>query len=145
MKTVRLLLSAAAFLVLLTSTTAFAGNRAGAVTLSPYFGGCLFEGDQHLKTSMVYGGALGYDFTDNLGTELGFSFIDSGTRHGHSVDVDTYFYHLDGLYHFTGLGEFQPFFAAGIGGMTFDHKRNSGNSNNSTDSAFAFNYGGLWT
>jgi len=142
MKTVRLLLSAAAFLVLLTSTTAFAGNRAGAFTLSPHIGGCLFEGDQHLKTSMVYGGALGYDFTDNLGTELGFSFIDSGTRHGQSVNVDTYYYHMDGIYHFTSLGEFQPFFAAGIGGMTFNYRNSGGGDEDPSATAFAFNYGG---
>jgi OOP family OmpA-OmpF porin len=90
---------------------------------------------------MVYGGALGYDFTDNWGTEFSASFIDSGTRHGDSVDVDTYFYHLDALYHFTYLGEFQPFLAAGVGGMTFDY-RGDVHGKDPSATAFAFNYGG---
>ncbi len=122
-------------------TNALAENRAGAITISPYIGGCLFEGDQHLKTSMVYGGALGYDITDNWGMELSSAFIDSGTRHGDSVDVDTYFYHLDGLYHFTYLGKFQPFLAAGVGGMTFNYRTN-GHGKDPSGTAFALNYGG---
>jgi len=119
------------------------GDRTGTVSISPLIGGCLFEGDQRLKTSMAYGGALGYNINENIGIELGASFIDSGTRHGDSVNVDTYFYHLDGLYHIAppwGEG-FQPYMAAGIGGMTFDYKGNV-DGKDLSDTAFAFNYGG---
>lgn len=130
--------TAVAFLILLTSTVAFAGDRAGTFSLSPMFGVCLFEGDQQLKTSAAYGGTLGYNVDEHKSFEFGFNFIDSGTRHGNSVDVRTYFYHLDGVYHLTRRGIVQPYVAMGIGGMTFDYEGPGNRSN----TAFAFNHGG---
>jgi len=106
-------------------------------------GVCLFEGDQRLKASMAFGGTLGYNLDEHISMELGASFIDTGRKHGEGVDVDTYFYHLDGLYHFDptwGAG-FQPYVAAGIGGMTFDYRGKVDNKDPS-ETAFAFNYGG---
>ena len=137
----KLLPATAVFLLLLTSTAAFAQDRAGKFSVSPLFGGCLFEGDQNLKTSAAYGGAFGYNYNEQFGVELGFSFIDSGTRHGNSVDVNTYYYHMDGVYHTTPWGKLQPYVAVGVGGMTFDYKGNVNGKDPST-TAFAFNYGG---
>jgi len=104
---------------------------------------CIFEGDQRLKTSMAFGGVFGYNFDENISMELGASFIDTGYKHGDSVEVDAYFYHLDGLYHFEPIwsDSFQPYVAAGIGGMTFDYDGKV-NGKDLSESAFAFDYGG---
>lgn len=118
-----------------TSGTAWALDRAGAITVSPLIGGGWFEGDQRLKTSAVYGGAVGYNGTENLELELGFSFIDTGTRHGDSEDVDTYYYHVDGVYHLNRHGNLQPYIDLSLGGMTFNHERSG------STSAVAFSHG----
>ena len=122
-------------------TNALAQDRAGTFSISPLAGFALFEGDQFLKTSPVYGGAFGYNFDEHFGVELGGSFIDSGTRRGNSVDVHTYFYHMDALYHMKPWGgKFQPYLAAGVGGMTFDYEGDVRGKDPVT--AFAVNYGG---
>jgi len=143
MKKILMLLAGVSFLLSMSlCANAWAQDRAGTFTISPLIGGALFEGDQHLKTSMVYGGALGYNFDEHIGMELGAAFIDSGTRHGNSVDVDTYFYHMDLLYHTDPWGgKFQPYLAAGVGGMTFNYRGNV-LGNDPSNTAFAFNYGG---
>ncbi len=142
-KWLKLLVGVSLILSMSFCKNAWAQDRTDTVSFSPMIGGCLFEGDQRLKTSMVYGGALGYNFDEHIGIELGASFIDSGTRHGDSVDVDTYFYHMDGLYHVTTPWSraFQPYVAAGIGGMTFDYKGKVHGKDRS-ETAFAINYGG---
>jgi OmpA-OmpF porin, OOP family len=125
----------AAALMFCASGTARAQDRAGTISVSPLLGGCLFEGDQHLKTSAAYGGTVGYYGNENTEIALGFSFIDSGTRHGNSEDVNTFYYHVDGVYHLKRHGNLQPYIDISIGGMTFDHERSG------STSAVAFSHG----
>lgn len=115
-------------------------GRAGTLSISPMVGGCWFEGDQQLKVSPAFGFALGYNADEHLGMELGFSYIGAETRHV-DVDVHTFFYHVDGVYHFTRRGIVQPYVAMGIGGMTFDYEGKI-HGKDPSDTAFAFNHGG---
>jgi OOP family OmpA-OmpF porin len=77
----RKLLSVAVFLVLLTSTAALAEFRQGAVTVSPYVGGYLFEGDQGLNTNnFMCGLGVGYIITDHVGIEGVVGYINSNWK-----------------------------------------------------------------
>ena len=150
MKVVRLLFCAAAVsLALFTTTSAFAEVRQGAVTVSPFAGGYLFEGDQKLRTNNFMAGmGVGYLITDHIGVEGVLGYINGGRRNedasggpvpipgSRSLDgafltsgvdgrpyrggVDGYLYKVEGLYHFNPKGKLVPFVAAGIGGLTLD-------------------------
>jgi OmpA-OmpF porin, OOP family len=50
--------------------------RPYALTLSPFAGGYVFEGNQRLKDSPVYGLAVGYNFGERWGGEIVASYID---------------------------------------------------------------------
>jgi len=110
-----------AFLLsLMLTTTCFAGERAGAFSLSPFAGGYTFDGVQHLKTAPVYGLRLGYDLTDNLGIEgVGDYLSTKGTRTNTSINALSY--RLDVLYNFMPEGRLVPYLAAGGGGITAGH------------------------
>ena len=85
-------LLAAVFLVVLTSTTALAEVRQGAVTVSPFVGGYLFEGDQGLKTNnFMCGLGMGYLLTDHIGIEGVFGYINAGRK-----DIQPDFKQTDG-------------------------------------------------
>jgi len=110
-----------AFLLsLMLTTTCFAGERAGAFSISPFAGGYTFDGVQHLKTAPLYGLRLGYDLTDNLGIEgVGDYLSTKGTRTNTSINALSY--RLDVLYNFMPEGRLVPYLAAGGGGITAGH------------------------
>ena len=100
--------------------------REGAFTISPMLGGYLFEGDQKLKQSGVYSLQLGYNFTDNLGVEVGAGFINAAYRArangGKRVAVSIY--HMDVLYHITNImPELQPYVEVGAGATIIEPSR----------------------
>jgi len=106
--------------LLATATPGFAENKAGAVTLSPFVGGYVFDHEQpyqNLKTSPVYGIRAGYNFTENWGAEARFGYSKADSRVPNSPDANVVSYGIDALYHFNVTPEFVPFLAAGIGGM----------------------------
>ena len=99
-----------------------AGERAGAVSLSPFVGGYTFDGVQKLETAPVYGLRLGYDLTKNLGVELvGDYLATEGTRVKSSINAISY--RLDILYNLMPDGPLVPYLAVGGGGITFGHGR----------------------
>lgn len=97
-----------------------AGERAGAVSLSPFVGGYTFDGAEHLKTAPVYGLRIGYDLTKNFGVELVGSYLATqSTRSDRSVNVLSY--HLDLLYNLMPDGPLVPYLAVGGGANTKGH------------------------
>ena len=77
----KLMYCTAFLLSLLLTATSFAGERAGAFSVSPFVGGYTFDGVQHRKTAPVYGLRLGYDLTKNWGVEgVGDYLSTDGTR-----------------------------------------------------------------
>jgi len=112
------------------TTSSFAGERAGAFSVSPFGGGYTFDGAQHLQTAPTYGLRLGYDLTKNWGVEgVGHFLATEGTQSGTSVNAISY--GLDILYNFMPDGALVPYLALGGGGITAGHSSsfNAGGSN----------------
>jgi len=108
------------FFIIAIASASIAQIRPGAVSLSPFFGGYLFEGSQKLEHRPLYGVRAGYDFTKNLGAEALFEYVD--TRYKPTdTQMDFYGYRLEGLYHFMPESKFVPFLAMGIGGVTHNY------------------------
>ena len=114
--------------------TAAAEIRPGAITLSPFVGGYIFEGNQDLDNGPAYGLGLGYHFDKHWAAEAVFNYVDTELDTD-GRNVDTYLYHIDGLYHFMPSERLVPYIAAGLGGIIF----NPGKA--SSDQDFAVNYG----
>lgn len=115
---VKSLLVACGVILALSATAAFAGNKAGSVYVSPLVGGITYEGKQHLETSPVFGGRLGYNFTKALGIEALFDFTRTeSTRTGNTLD----FYRYGGelLYNFVPDNKLVPYLAAGYSAVNF--------------------------
>jgi OOP family OmpA-OmpF porin len=130
------LLFATAFLFPL---SAQAEIKAGSVELSPFAGYNFFENRQNLENRPVFGGRIGYNFTENFGIEATGEFIRSEvddksktfSREGQFTSpidgVDITMYHLDLLYHFMPEGKFNPFITAGYGAAHYSPRINSKN------------------
>jgi OOP family OmpA-OmpF porin len=126
----RAALMVAAFVFLL-PLSARSEIRAGSFELGPFGGYNWFQDKQNLKDRPVYGGRLGYNFTQHWGIEGAVEFINSGVddkgktglkegQFGSPMnDVDLIFYHLDAVYHFMPDGKFNPFIVAGVGGAHY--------------------------
>ena len=111
--------------------------KAGSVELSPFMGYSFFEDRQNLKNSPIFGGRIGYNFTDRFGVEAAGQFSPSRvddrsqafTRQGQFTspmdDVDVSMYHVDLLYHFMPQAKFNPFVTAGYGVAHYSPNINS--------------------
>ena len=120
--------------IMFIARTASAEIRAGAITLSPSVGGYLFEGNQDLEHGLAYGLSLGYHFNKQFAAEAAFNYVDTEFD-TNGRNVDTYLYHMDGLYHFMPSKKLVPYVAAGLGAVIIDPK------NTDSDQHFAVNYG----
>lgn len=111
--------------------------KAGSVEISPFVGYNFFEKRQNLEDMPVFGGRLGYNFTENVGIEAVGEYIRSHvdnrnkrfTRQGQFTSpidgVNITMYHLDLLYHFMPKTNFNPFVAAGYGAAHYSPKINN--------------------
>jgi len=124
-----------AFLLMLSAVSLKAEIKPDSITLSPFIGGYIFEGDQDLKHKPAYGLGLGYNFDSHWAAEAVFNYIDTKSDNG-AGDVAGKLYRLEGLYHFSSSENLVPYLAAGIGGLTLNPDRGS------SDSDLIFNYGG---
>jgi len=143
--TYRAALMVAAFVFLL-PLSARSEIRAGSFEVTPFGGYNFFQTEQNLKDRPMFGGRLGYNFTNHFGVELAGEYIDTrvdntsltGAREGRyrsPMDkVDLIFYHIDAVYHFIPEGRFNPFIVLGFGGAHYDPKI-------STKDMAAFNVG----
>lgn len=107
-------------LVLALATVASAGNKKGDFSVSPVIGGLSFESDVDLEYSTVYGGRLGYNFTDAFGIEALFDYA----RPQFDDESETLYYYRYGgelLYHFMPEKKFVPYLAAGAAGVNFNN------------------------
>jgi OOP family OmpA-OmpF porin len=112
------LLLLALFAVGMIATSALAGEREGALSLSPFIGGYTFDGTQNLKTAPVFGIRAGYDLTKEWGVELVGDFLDT-SRTTNGADKKMVSYRLDVLYNFLPAGPLVPYLAVGGGGLTY--------------------------
>ena len=102
------------------SSIACAGERQGAISISPYIGGYTFDGVQQLETAPEFGLRLGYDLTKNWGIEAAGAYLaTTATQSDRSSNAINY--HLDLLYNFMPDGPLVPYLAAGGGAITAGH------------------------
>ena len=121
--------------LLLSSLPCHAGDRAGAFSITPFFGGYSFDGTQMIETNPVYGLRLGYDATKNLAIEGVFAYVATeATRFDQKLDV--YSYRLDLLYNLMPDRKLAPYLAMGAGGATKDPENGKGYTD------VTFNFGG---
>jgi OOP family OmpA-OmpF porin len=121
MKKGQLFISGILFLIItLLTGSVFAENLKGAVTLSPHIGGYIFDNDQNINSNPLYGIGLGYNFSEHLGIEGVFDYVDTDMKSTSREDVDTSIYRLDGLYHFTPDSDLVPYLGAGVGYIDID-------------------------
>jgi len=146
MKTMyRAALMAAAF-VLLLPLSARSEIKEGSIEVTPFGGYNFFQDKQNLKDRPVFGGRLGYNFTNRFGIEGAVEFMKSrvndktltNVKEGQFASpmdsVKVTFYHVDAVYHFMPESNFTPFVVAGIGGAHYSPK-------NSDHDMTAFNVG----
>ena len=101
-----------------------AGERAGAVSVSPFVGGYVYDDAQPLlENRVVYGLRLGYDWTDSLATELVFDYVWARLKSSDN-ELDAYSYRLDMLYNFMPHANLVPYLAVGGGGETLRYWQN---------------------
>lgn len=120
-------------LLLSMQSAGFAGERAGALSISPFAGGYNFESDQRRDYNLrqdrtIYGLRLGYDWTDGFATEIVGSYIDAKEPAGRNVVVTSA--NLDLLYNFIPHSHFVPYLAIGGGAMHYNY---GGESSDGTD------------
>lgn len=124
----------AALLLMGLSQAAFAENKGETVTFAPYVGGYTFQGDQHLKTSPVFGFRLGYNLTDNWAVEGVIDYLKAeSTRTDNKAEMVRYGGDL--LYNFMPKSSLVPYLAVGAGGLSFT-------SGGHPDARLVANYGG---
>ncbi len=104
-------------LFFLFSSGVSAEMKPGAVSVSPFIGGYVFEGNQDFDNAMTYGLGIGYNLTKEWGIEAVLNHVDSGYDYFGKRDLNAYMYRLDGLYHFNITDRFVPYIAAGVGGI----------------------------
>jgi OOP family OmpA-OmpF porin len=111
-------------LFVVTTGTVYAGERAGAVTLSPFVGGYTFDGAERLETGPVIGLRLGYDFTKNIGLEGTFSYVPTSFTKLVDGTVNVFNYRLEGIYNFMPDRTLVPYLTMGAGGATLEMPSN---------------------
>ncbi|RNC65842.1 MAG: outer membrane beta-barrel domain-containing protein [Desulfuromonadales bacterium] len=133
------LIAGCALAALALAAPTMAEVRPGSFSITPFAGGYTFEGDQNIKGGPTFGLRGGYNFTKNLGLEGVFGYTPTEESKGRQLDVDSYTYRLEGLYHFMPDSKFVPFLAVGAGGITQNF---SDGSRYDDRNAFIATYGG---
>jgi OOP family OmpA-OmpF porin len=107
-----------------TTGTVYAGERAGAFSISPFVGGYTFDGAESLETRPVVGVRLGYDFSKNFALEGTLNYV--STRFARLVPgtVNVFNYRLEGVYNFMPERKLVPYLAIGGGGTTLEMPTN---------------------
>ena len=124
--------------VFLLPLAAQAEIKAGSVELSPFAGYNFYDSQHNLKDRPVFGGRIGYNFTNHFGLEATGEFAKTRvddknkpwTEQGQftgSDDVKIISYHLDLLYHFLPEEKLNPFVTAGYGASHYNPEINSKN------------------
>jgi OOP family OmpA-OmpF porin len=123
-------------LLLLGVTSASAANLEGSFSVSPIIGGYTFDDKQHLDTNLVYGGRIGFNFTQAIGIEAFMEYVETDRSNGGIKGLSMYRYGGELLYHFIPNSTFVPYVAGGYAGLNFD-----GDNKRSIRGAFEYGVG----
>ena len=120
--------------VLAMASIGYAGERAGAFSISPFVGGYMYdENDQRelVKNRVLYGLRLGYDLTDHFGLEVVGHYVMAKDKR-FNKHIDAWTYRLDLLYNFMPHSVVVPYLAVGGGGESIRYGAGIGNRNDGT-------------
>ncbi|MBI4825909.1 MAG: OmpA family protein [Nitrospirae bacterium] len=125
MKRIKILaaIGIAVFLALLSSNV-MAGTEKGKLSLSPHFGGYIFDKKEQINNDPVYGLGIGYGFTESFGIEASIDHVDTvvswpDTAVG-KTNVDANLFNLDLLYNINLADDTKWYIAVGSGYMNID-------------------------
>ncbi|MDX2480546.1 MAG: outer membrane beta-barrel domain-containing protein [Desulfuromusa sp.] len=113
-----------------------AENQSGAYSISPMLGSQIFEGNQSLDSSGLWGVGIGYNLTENWTVEGVYTSTDADAEDASTTDTEVKTYRLDALYHFWPDKKLVPYVAAGLGAI------GSSPDVGSNRNHLLFNYGG---
>ncbi len=118
MKKITVFITAIALSTLVTVGHAQINPKSFSIT--PFFGGYTFEGNENISTSAVYGLRAGYNFTKNWGFEGFFNYIPAKVKDViGDDDMKISGYGAEALYHFMPEKKLVPFLALGAGGTHY--------------------------
>lgn len=108
--------------IMIISGNALAEIRPGSFTISPMGGGYVFDDDRALlDLGKTFKLGLGYNFTQNIGTELSASYIHTDANSVGDKDIYAVQPCLDLLYHIMPDNELVPYIALGVSGIIFNN------------------------
>lgn len=131
--TYRVALMAVAVVFLL-PLSASSETKEGSVELGLFGGYHMFDNNQNLDNSPVFGGLVAYNITNHFGIESSMKVVNSnvddktitggveGQFTSPTDSVRASFYSIDGVFHFRPVmrqGNFDPFITAGVGVVRF--------------------------
>ncbi len=119
------------------AVTALADDYKPGFTVTPGVGYYFFDSDSNIDDDTLFSLALGYQFDNPWAVELVYLNADSESDNSLIGDIDVEQYRLDGLYHFSRSGKWQPYLAGGIGDIDYEATRFSVDDNDTI-----FNFGG---
>jgi len=102
-----------------------AANIPYSLSVTPFAGGYVFEGNQKLSSEPVYGLAVGYNLSEHWALEGAGSFVlntVSADSTAKSRNRDVYGIRGDILYHFLPEERLVPYVALGGGAMLFEYQ-----------------------
>jgi outer membrane beta-barrel protein len=117
--------AAVLFLGCLQPFVAQGANLPYSLSVTPFAGGYVFEGNQHRRNGEVYGIAFGFNLSENWALELTGTYNPDvpSTTIPQQQTVNLYEVRGDVLYHFIPEQRFVPYVAAGGGLMIFDPRK----------------------
>ena len=133
MKHVSSLMAALLIIVYVFCNNAYSEIEAGSFSAGPSAGWYVFEDDQDIHNGPVYGLSFGYNYTDSIGFEGAFNYIQTDASSSDD-NVQVHVYRIDALYHFMPDSKFVPYIAVGGGAVTLD-------DNSGSDTGAMMNYG----
>jgi len=137
MSMMKLVITSCLVILLMIPQVVSAANIAKAFTLSPQIGGYMFEGNQdgNLDDATVYSIALGYNYNQNLGVELGYRYI--GTENSSEQNTSINAGQVDVLYHLFPKNDLVPFVLVGAG---LSHSNANSDDDIITECGLGFKY-----
>ncbi|MBS1112070.1 MAG: peptidoglycan-binding outer membrane protein, partial [Nitrospirae bacterium] len=88
--------------------------KGGSYTLTPYLGGYSFDDGEGLENGTAVGLGFGYNYTERLGVEAVFNYVDSEVE-STDQNANAKLLRFEGLYHFLPKNKLVPYLAAGLG------------------------------
>ncbi len=108
-------ISIISLLALLLAGPSWAEIKPGAFTLSPMFGGHVFDNEQDLNDSHLFSIGLGYNLTKKAALEAVYTQANADGDTPADIDAKVRTFKLDALYHFMADNDLVPYLAIGFG------------------------------